>query len=332
MRTLSACSTTRELLPAVEGLVEHISAWHDGLPPIARASELSRTPWGESKVVLAYIHLGHLGAITLIFRRTLSMYKQRPGRQKHTLHPAERGRLAAVFNDGLVAAKQASHILYLLLGEQASIRHCWTLMYDLAYPQTEKKTRLTSPPQIHSLHLRLHPALHHQPAPNPQPARSRMAALPHPNRQRLRSPSLLPRTRPRRHPAARHSLAIHAIPTSAFPRAETQSAESMGSRGFGTPFFENTTASGGSSSAAAQPRHRRFAAQRANRTRRTGPDEQRSAETGVPAVQRRCGQRRAAQQQQQQRLQQQGPAFAGRHQTRFNHTSTREVGPAGFRQ
>jgi hypothetical protein len=131
MRTLSACSTRHELLPAVQGLVEHISAWHDGLPPIARASELSRTPWGESKVFLAYIHLGHLGAITLIFRRTLSMYKQRPGRQKHTLHPAERGRLAAVFHDGLVAAKQASHILYLLLGEQAGIRHCWTLMYAL---------------------------------------------------------------------------------------------------------------------------------------------------------------------------------------------------------
>jgi hypothetical protein len=199
--------------------------------------------------------------------------------------------------------------------------------------QTEKKIRLTSPPQIHSLHLRLHPALHHQPAPNPQPARSRMAALPHPNRQRLRSPSLLPRTRPSRHPAPRHPLAIHAVPTSPFPRAETQRAESMGSRSFETPFFENTTGSGSSSSsAAAQPRYRRPAAQRANRTRRTGPDEQRSAETGVPAVQRRRsrGQRRSAQQ--QQRLQQQGPAFAGRHQTRFNHNSTRQVGPTGFRQ
>jgi hypothetical protein len=130
MRILSACSTTHELLPAVQGLFDHMSAWHDGLPQLAKASELSQTPWDESKVILAYIHLGHLGAITLIFRRTLSMYKHRSKDQKHSLHPAERGRLAAIFNDGLVAAKQASQILYLLLSEQAGIRHCWTVMYD----------------------------------------------------------------------------------------------------------------------------------------------------------------------------------------------------------
>jgi hypothetical protein len=131
MRILSACSTTHELLPAVQGLFDHMSAWHDGLPQIAKASELSQTPWDEFKVTLAYIHLGHLGAITLIFRRTLGMYKHTSKDQKHSLHPAERGRVAAIFNDGLAAAKQASNILYLLLGEQAGIRHCWTVMYDL---------------------------------------------------------------------------------------------------------------------------------------------------------------------------------------------------------
>jgi hypothetical protein len=82
-------------------------------------------------VALAYVHLGHLGAITLIFRRTLSIYKHRSRDQTHSLHASERGRLAAIFNDGLVAAKQASHMLYLLLGEQAGIRHCWTIMYGL---------------------------------------------------------------------------------------------------------------------------------------------------------------------------------------------------------
>lgn len=131
MRILSTCSTKRELLPAVQGLFDSISVWHNGLPRIAKASELSQTPWNESKVILSYVHLGHLGAVTLIFRRTLSMYKHSLGGQKHVLHPAERGRLATVFNDGLVAAKQASHILYLLLGEQAGIRHCWTAMYGL---------------------------------------------------------------------------------------------------------------------------------------------------------------------------------------------------------
>jgi hypothetical protein len=153
MRILSACSTTHELLPAVQGLFDHMSAWHDGLPPIAKASELSQMPWDESKVTLAYVHLGHLGAVTLIFRRTLSMYKNRSKDQKHSLHPAERGRLAAIFNDGIVAAKQASQILYLLLGEQAGIRHCWTVMYDLtsshvAYPAsyTAKTISAATPP------------------------------------------------------------------------------------------------------------------------------------------------------------------------------------------
>ena len=105
MRILSACSTTHELLPAVQGLFDHMSAWHDGLPQIAKASELSHTPWDESKVTLAYIHMGHLGAITLIFRRTLSMYKHTPKDQNQSLHPAERGRLAAIFNDRLRAGE-----------------------------------------------------------------------------------------------------------------------------------------------------------------------------------------------------------------------------------
>ena len=131
MRVLSACSTTLELLPAVQNLLDHISVWHDDLPAAAKASELTRTPWTESQVALAYVHLSHLGAITLIFRRTLSMYKHRPKGQKDPLHPAERGRLVAIFNDGLVAATQASHILHIFLGEQAGIRHCWMVMYVL---------------------------------------------------------------------------------------------------------------------------------------------------------------------------------------------------------
>ena len=144
MRVLSACSTTHELLPAVQGLFDHMSAWHDSLPPIAKASELSQTPWDESKVTLAYVHLGHLGAITLIFRRTLGMYKHKSRGQNHSLQPAERGRLAAIFNDGLAAAKQASHLLYILLGEQAGIRHCWTLMYGLTLHHSKPPTGIPS--------------------------------------------------------------------------------------------------------------------------------------------------------------------------------------------
>jgi hypothetical protein len=148
-----------------------------------------------------------------------------------------------------------------------------------------------------------------------------MAALPHPNRQRLRSPGLLPRTRPGRHQAPRHSVAIHAIPTSPLARAETQTTYDMGS-GCSETTLGNDTAAASTS----EPRHRRPTPQHANRPRRPDPDEQRPAETGVPAVQRRRSQRTSS----QQRLQQ-SPARAGENQTR-SHASTRKLGPAGFRQ
>ena len=287
MRILSACSTTHELLPAVQGLFDHMSAWHDGLPQIAKASELSHTPWDESKVTLAYIHMGHLGAITLIFRRTLSMYKHTPKDQNQSLHPAERGRLAAIFNDGLVAAKQASHILYLLLGEQAGIRHCWTVMYDLTSSYFTYPTRSTAKTssQIHRLRLLSNPALHHQPDANPQRTRSRVAAIPQPSRQRLGNPSILPRTGSSRNDTTRHSIAVHAIPANPVSRAETQSTGDMGPDSSEIPIVRAATRAATSSTP--QPRYRRSPAQCTNRPRRTDPDEHRSAEISVPAVQRR---------------------------------------------
>lgn len=133
MRVLSACSTTRELLPAVHGLSEHIRVWYDGLPENAKAIVLFHTPWDESKSTLSYVHMGHLGAITLIFRRTLSIYKHRSRDQQNPIRPDERARLIAIFNDGIAAAKQASHILYFFLIEQAGIRHCWSVMYVLPF-------------------------------------------------------------------------------------------------------------------------------------------------------------------------------------------------------
>jgi hypothetical protein len=72
--------------------------------------------------------LNHLGAITLMFRRTLSVYKLKTGGQKHILKPAERSQLASIFTDGAMAAKQSAQILYLFLDEQAGIRHCWAVM------------------------------------------------------------------------------------------------------------------------------------------------------------------------------------------------------------
>jgi len=129
LRILAACSSPDTLLPAVRSLFDELGAWYDSLPPVASATELSQTPWDDDKTSLAHVHLSHLGAITLIFRRTLSVYKHKPGGQKHLLQPVERSQLATIFNDGIIAAKQSSRILYLFLGEQAGVRHCWAVMY-----------------------------------------------------------------------------------------------------------------------------------------------------------------------------------------------------------
>lgn len=131
LRILAACTSPDTLLPAIRSLFAEIGDWYDSLPPVAGATELSQTPWNDDKISLAHVHLSHLGAITLIFRRTLSVYKHKPGGQKHLLQPAERSQLATIFNDGVIAAKQSSRILYLFLGEHAGVRHCWAVMYFL---------------------------------------------------------------------------------------------------------------------------------------------------------------------------------------------------------
>lgn len=128
IRVLAACTTPSDLLPTIRTLSCEISEWYDSLPQIAKAHKLSQTPWDGPKVCLAYIHLNHLGAITLMLRRTLSVYKLKTGGQKHTLKPTERSRLASIFTDGTVAAKQSAQILRVFLNEQAGIRHCWAVM------------------------------------------------------------------------------------------------------------------------------------------------------------------------------------------------------------
>jgi len=128
MRILAACTSPDTLLPTVRSLFGEIGDWYDGLPKVAGATELSQTPWDETRVCLAYVHLGHLGAITLIFRRTLSVYRHKFSDQKHLLQPAERSQLATILTDGIIAAKQSSRILFLFLGQQAGIRHCWAIM------------------------------------------------------------------------------------------------------------------------------------------------------------------------------------------------------------
>lgn len=147
MRVLTACDTPATLLPAVQNLFDDMELWYRELPAVAKSTELSHTPWDESKVCLGYVHLGHLGAITLILRRTLSIYRPTLGRQKQVIYPAERAKVSAVLNDGIIAAKQSSRILYLFLGEQAGIRHCWAVMYispRSCGPHSISKTRLTS--------------------------------------------------------------------------------------------------------------------------------------------------------------------------------------------
>lgn len=128
MKSLAACTTDADLLAAADTLNREIGSWYRALPHKAKAEELSRTPWTASSVYLSYIHLGHLGAITLIMRRALSIFAPEIGGPTPRLTVKDRAQLEHILKDGLVAAKQSSRILYLFLGEQAGIRHCWAVM------------------------------------------------------------------------------------------------------------------------------------------------------------------------------------------------------------
>jgi len=128
MRVLTQCDRKAALLPTAQILTGEIRAWYDNLPVEARSSELSRIPWDGPKACLGYAHLGHLGAIILIFRKTISIYKPRMGGRRLAVQSAERNQLAVILNDGVLAAQQSSQILRFFLGEQAGVRHCWAVM------------------------------------------------------------------------------------------------------------------------------------------------------------------------------------------------------------
>jgi len=128
MRVLTQCDRRAAVLPAAQILTGEIGAWYNNLPVEARSSELSRTPWDGPKACLGYAHLGHLGAIILIFRKTISVYKPRTGGRRLAVPSAERSQLAVILNDGILAAQQSSQILRFFLGEHAGVRHCWAVM------------------------------------------------------------------------------------------------------------------------------------------------------------------------------------------------------------
>jgi len=128
MRVLTLFDRKVTLLPAAQALSDEIGAWYSNLPVEARASELSRTPWDGPRACLGYTHLGHLEAIILISRKTISIYKPKAGGHRLAVQSTERSQLALILNDGVVAAQQASQILRFFLSEQAGVRHCWTVM------------------------------------------------------------------------------------------------------------------------------------------------------------------------------------------------------------
>jgi hypothetical protein len=176
MRILAACTSPNILLPAVRSLFGEIGDWFDGLPPLAAATELSQTPWDEHRACLSYSHLFHLGSITLIFRRTLSIYRHKSAGQRHVLQPAERSQLATIFSDGIVAAEQSSRILHLFLGEQAGIRHCWAIMY--VPPSILMWIFKLTVTQIHCLRVCSNLAVQHEPDATARLPGTRVADLP----------------------------------------------------------------------------------------------------------------------------------------------------------
>ncbi|KAJ9130010.1 hypothetical protein NKR23_g12376 [Pleurostoma richardsiae] len=97
-----------------------LSVWYDALPPGVHISNLAASPLDSvTRFKLYYLHLMHLSAILLLFRRFVRQYACFAGQSGLT---AEGKRWA---RDGPQAARQAARLTFLLCEEGGVLRHCW---------------------------------------------------------------------------------------------------------------------------------------------------------------------------------------------------------------
>lgn len=124
-RELLAVADPSIVLSEMRTITDDLKKWYQALPEDAKADQLSSSDAATTSAIY-YIHLQHLSAVLLVYRRALSVFSGLEARER--LSDVEREQLTLVLNEGVLAAKQATRVLFLIVAEGRALRHCWTVM------------------------------------------------------------------------------------------------------------------------------------------------------------------------------------------------------------
>lgn len=127
MRTLWACPDVPHLLASICLLQEQLHGWYGRLPHQAQLVQPGTDAHVPLKTSIYYVHLLHMGATMLIYRRCLAGFASASDRRG--LSNEQRRLVNDTLKDGLGAAQQSAQVLYLVRQASQSVRHCWITMY-----------------------------------------------------------------------------------------------------------------------------------------------------------------------------------------------------------
>lgn len=126
MRVMWNCTGISDLLDLVQSLQERLHAWRGRLPHTAQLRQQSSGDYAPLKTSIYYVHLLHLGATMLIFRRSLgAVLDMTPHNNMSSKHLEV---LDDVFQSGIDAAQHTARILSVVRRASQSVRHCWITM------------------------------------------------------------------------------------------------------------------------------------------------------------------------------------------------------------
>lgn len=112
----------------VQELRRGLQDWHKALPEPVSMSHPAKIPvTAQTRRLTYYLHLIHLGAIMVLYRRMLAKCVT----ERETSASTSAGLFAELFSlseEGVVAAEQSARIAYLVFTEMSDSRQCWMCM------------------------------------------------------------------------------------------------------------------------------------------------------------------------------------------------------------
>lgn len=114
----------------LESVVNDLQNWYNHLPEGMKLATLGQDLPDSVRRSIYYVHLLHLGAIMLLYRRVACQYIRSFGMDpQHDMFwkPFERQMLDHA-EQGVLAAKTSSRVLGLLLGQTGCFKRCWVVM------------------------------------------------------------------------------------------------------------------------------------------------------------------------------------------------------------